>query len=80
MPLPSRLALLTPRHLALPDWPAYTDDFLLPPYAPAEMLARLSLLAFRKRHIRSGDTLALADVVLDLAGGCARYRRAASSR
>ena len=47
MPLPARLALLTPRHLAQPDWPAYLDDFLLPPYAPAELLARLSLLSFR---------------------------------
>ena len=56
MPPPARLALLDPRHLSQPDWPAYTDDFLLPPYAPAEMLARLSLLGFRKRHIRSGDT------------------------
>jgi len=72
LPLPSRLALLTPHHLCLPDWPAYTDDFLLPPYAPAEMLARLALLGFRKRHIQSGDSLTLADVVLDLAAGCVR--------
>jgi len=72
LPPPSRLALLTSRHLALPDWPAYTDDFLLPPYAPGEMLARLTLLGFRKRHIQSGDTLTLADIVLDLAAGCAR--------
>ena len=55
LPPPSRLALLTASHLALPDWPAYADDFLLPPYSPAEMLARLSLLGFRKRHIQAGD-------------------------
>ncbi len=72
LPAPSRLALLTPRHLTLPDWPAYTDDFLLPPYAPAELLARLTLLAFRKRHVTSGDTLTVADIVLDLAGASAR--------
>ena len=72
LPPPSRLALLTPRHLAQPDWPAYTDDFLLPPYSPAEMLARLSLLGFRKRHIQTSDTLLVADIVLDLAAGCAR--------
>lgn len=72
LPLPSRLALLTPRHLALPDWSAYTDDFLLPPYAPAEMLARLTLLGFRKRQIHSTHTLIVADLVLDLAAGCAR--------
>lgn len=74
LPPPSRLALLTLRHLDLPDWPAYTDDFLLPPYAPGEMLARLAQLGFRKRHIQSGDTLALADISLDLAAGCARDR------
>ncbi len=72
LPAPARLALLTPQHLEMPDWPAYTDDFLLPPYAPGEVLARLALLGFRKRHIQSGDTLTLADVVLDLAAGCAR--------
>ncbi len=72
VPPPTRLALLTPRHLALPDWPAYTDDFLLPPYPPAEMLARLSGLAFRKRQVQPGDTLALADLTLDLAAGCVR--------
>ena len=72
LPPPSRLALLTARHLAQPDWPAYTDDFLLPPYAPDEALARLSLLAFRQRHVRSGDTLTIGDLILDLSGGCAR--------
>ena len=75
LPAPARLALLTPRHLDQPDWPAYTDDFLLPPYAPCEMLARLSLLGFRKRHIQSNDTLLVADIVLDLAAGCARDTR-----
>ncbi len=68
LPTPPRLALLAPRHLALPDWPAYTDDFLLPPYAPAEMLARLAQLTFRKRHVQGADTLAVADVTLDLSG------------
>ena len=71
-PLPMRLALLTPRHLSQPDWPAYVDDFLLPPYAPAEMLARLSLLLFRKRHVQTGDRLLLEDLVLELNSGCAR--------
>ena len=72
LPAPSRLALLTSRHLTQPDWPAFTDDFLLPPYAPEETLARLALLSFRKRHVQGGDTLALADVVLDLVGARAR--------
>ena len=72
MPPPARLALLTPHHLTQPDWPAYTDDFLLPPYAPAELLARLSLLSFRKRQVQGGDTLKLPDLVLELSSGCAR--------
>lgn len=71
IPLPARLALLTPRHLSQPDWPAYTDDFLLPPYAPAEMLARLSGLSFRRRHVQTGDRLVLCDLVLELRAGCA---------
>lgn len=72
MPLPVRLALLTPRHLSQPDWPAYADDFLLPPYSPAELLARLSLLSFRKRHVQNGDRLVLADLVVELSAACAR--------
>ena len=72
VPLPVRLALLTPRHLSQPDWAAFVDDFLLPPYAPAEMLARLSLLSFRKRHVQTGDRLVLADLVLELSAACAR--------
>ena len=72
MPAPARLALLTPAHLAQPDWPAYADDFLLPPYSPAEMLARLALLGFRKRHIQTGHQMLLEDIRLDLAAGCAR--------
>ena len=71
-PPPTRLALLTSKHLTQPDWPAYTDDFLLPPYPPAELLARLSGLAFRKRHVLGGETLQIADLTLDLAGGCVR--------
>ncbi len=68
LPTPSRLALFTLGHLAQPDWPAYTDDFLLPPYPPGEMLARLALLSFRKRHIHTADTLRLPGLTLDLAG------------
>ncbi len=72
VPLPVRLALLTPRHLTQPDWPAYLDDFLLPPYAPAELLARLSLLSFRKRHVQTGDRLVVEDLTLEMSAGCAR--------
>ena len=80
LPPPSRLALLTARHLTQPDWPAYTDDFLLPPYAPDEALARLSLLAFRQRHVRSGDTLLVSDLFLDYPAAAPATPRAASCR
>src|SRR5579871_2413401 len=69
LPLPPCLTLLCPQHLSQPDWPAYTDDFLLPPYEPSEVLARLKLLLFRKRHIDAGNTLSYADIRLDLASG-----------
>ncbi len=72
LPPPPRLALLAPHHLAQPDWPAYADDFLLPPYAPAEALARLSLLSLRKRHVRCGGLLDVAGVTLDLGAGLAQ--------
>ncbi|WP_119320026.1 winged helix-turn-helix domain-containing protein [Capsulimonas corticalis] len=69
MPRPACLALLDSRHLAQPDWLAAVDDFILPPYTPREALSRIDLLLFRKRHVLSGDTLSLADLTLDLAGG-----------
>jgi DNA-binding response OmpR family regulator len=68
-PAPPCLALLDPHHLGLPDWPAYADDFLLPPFAPREALARLANLLFRKRHVQFGDIVTFADVILDIAGG-----------
>ncbi len=68
---PPTLALLRPRHLGQPDWPALADDFLIPPYCPEETLARVSLLLFRRRHVRDNDSLRFADVVIDLAGSLA---------
>ena len=69
LPTPARLSILKSNHLDLPDWSLYTDDFLLPPYGPAEMLSRVELLLYRKRNVRSSDTLTLEDLVLDLASG-----------
>lgn len=69
---PPTLALLSPSHLPHPEWPALTDDILLPPYTPQETLARVSLLLFRRRHVRTDDTVQFADVSLDLASACAR--------
>lgn len=74
MPMPARLALLEPRHLALPDWLPHTDDFLLPPFGPAEALARIAQLLFRKKQIEGGAVLQLPDLSLDLAGARAMDR------
>ena len=69
LPSPLCLALLESHHLALNDWRAYIDDFLLPPYAPGELLARVAHLLFRHREISPGDVLGVADITLDLAAG-----------
>ena len=71
-PLPPRLALLCPAALVRPDWQAAADDFLLPPYAPEEALARVRLLLFRRQQIGSGDTLKFAGITIDLIGGQTR--------
>ena len=69
VPMPLCLALLEIRHLSLPDWRAFIDDFLLPPYAADELLARVAHLLFRHREISPGDVLGVAGITLDLAGG-----------
>jgi len=66
LPLPVCLALFAPVHLSQPDWPAHTDDFLLPPYAANELLARLTLLRFRRRHVPTDNLVRFADLILDL--------------
>lgn len=68
VPLPLCLSLLSPAHLKQPDWTPLTDDFLLPPYALPEVLARLALLRFRRRHVPADNLMRFADVVLDLNG------------
>ena len=68
---PPTLALLRPRHLGQPDWPALADDFLIPPYSPDETLARVSLLLFRRRHVQDNETLRFADTVIELASSLA---------
>lgn len=70
--LPPILSLMNAAHLTQQDWPAYTDDFLLAPYAPSELTARVTLLLFQQRHVRTDETLHFADVVVDLATGAAR--------
>jgi hypothetical protein len=62
------LALLTPHHLALPELPAFVEDFVLPPYDQVEVVVRTSLQFFRIRQ-RDNELLTLADLTLDLSGG-----------
>jgi DNA-binding response OmpR family regulator len=69
VPLPLIVALFQPRHLDLPDWRAHVDDFLLPPHAPEEILARISLLLFRRRRILAGNTIELPGVTIYLDSG-----------
>lgn len=72
LPLPLIIALFQPRHLGLPDWRAYVDDFLLPPHAPEEVLARTSLLLFRRRHILPENTIVLPGITIHLDTGRVR--------
>lgn len=69
LPMPARLVLMQPGHLSSPGWEAHADDFLLPPYSEDEMMSRIRLLLFRKRHVEASDTLKLGDVTLDLSSG-----------
>jgi DNA-binding response OmpR family regulator len=63
------LALVTPNHLALPELPAFIEDFLLPPYDRVEITVRIALLLFRIRKARDTEQLTFADLTLDLTGG-----------
>jgi len=69
MPMPARLVLMQPGHLGAPGWEAHADDFVLPPYSEDEMMSRIRLLLFRKRHVDASDTLKLGEVTLDLSSG-----------
>lgn len=68
-PMPPVFALLTRRHLARPELRSFVDDFLLPPYEPEEVKARIALLFFRKRAVEAGDMLYFAGIRLSLAAG-----------
>lgn len=70
---PLVLALLGARQTAARDWFPLADDFLAPPHAPEELVARIRLLLFRRRQVDIGDSLRFLDVTLDLQGGTARH-------
>ncbi|WP_395138038.1 winged helix-turn-helix domain-containing protein [Armatimonas sp.] len=69
VPIPPLLALLTRRHLTSPELRAFVDDFLLPPYEPEEVKARVALLFFRKRSVEAGDMLHFGGIRLSLGAG-----------
>jgi two-component system, OmpR family, alkaline phosphatase synthesis response regulator PhoP len=71
MPTPISLVLLTAAHLSRREWLTITDDFVLPPYAPAEVLSRLELLLFRRRQLTDPSEIVFADLRLDIAVGLA---------
>jgi DNA-binding response OmpR family regulator len=63
------IALLAPAHLNSREWFAFTDDFLLPPHAPDELIARIRLLLFRRQHIGERDVMRFQDLTLYLSEG-----------
>ena len=67
-PLPIFLSLCCTTHLLQPDFLAFTDDFLLPPYTEQELIARLRLLLFRRRLIDHTHSIVFGDSTLDLDG------------
>jgi two-component system, OmpR family, alkaline phosphatase synthesis response regulator PhoP len=69
LPLPLTVGLFQPAHLELPDWQAYVDDFILPPHAPKELAARISLLLFRRRHVEPENTVSLPGITIYLDAG-----------
>ncbi len=71
-PMPLVIALLSERHLSQPEWRAFADDFLMPPHSAEELVARISLLLFRRRHVLPGRVIALPGVTIDLDAALAR--------
>lgn len=63
---PCNLALITLHHLKLPEWSTIMDDFMLPPYSPVEIGARVTLL-IRRRQQHDGNRLVVGEIVIDLA-------------
>jgi DNA-binding response OmpR family regulator len=60
------MALIHERHLALPELTTLVDDFLLPPYRPSEVLARLELIR-RRRGMAAGHAISFGSIEVDLA-------------
>ncbi len=58
------LALVQERHLRMPELSNLADDFLLPPYRLAEVMARLGLIQ-QRRGSQNGRELPLRDIEFD---------------
>ncbi|MDX1931049.1 MAG: response regulator transcription factor [Capsulimonadales bacterium] len=62
-PLPL-IALMTSGHLGNREWFSFIDDFLMPPHAPDELVARIRFLLFRRQHIAERDVVRYQDLTL----------------
>jgi DNA-binding response OmpR family regulator len=61
------VALVLPEHLSPPHFVVGVDEFVLPPYLPEEILARLHLVLWRARQVDLQQMVRLADLVVNLA-------------
>jgi DNA-binding response OmpR family regulator len=61
------IALIRPEHLSPPHFVVGVDEFVLPPYAPAEILARLHLTLWRAKQVDVQQTVRLGDLAVNLA-------------
>ena len=59
------IALLTEEQASCADW-AGVDEFLLPPYGGAELLARLKLMDWRSRKIDSDQIIKIGGLMIDM--------------
>ena len=61
------IALARPEHLAPAHFVVGVDEFILPPYAPGELLARLQLALWRQKRIDTQHMVRIGDLTIDLA-------------
>jgi DNA-binding response OmpR family regulator len=60
-------ALVRPAHLKPPQFVVGVDDFLVAPYATAELVARMQMLFWRFQRAEIGNCLRSGDLKLDIA-------------
>jgi DNA-binding response OmpR family regulator len=64
---PLLIALLSPAELTALDVAAGVDDFLLAPYQPAELVARIKLLLWKNNRVDAEQLIKVGDLVIDQA-------------